>query len=37
VGARNMDETLALLVEYGGLEKASAGKASDYYTNDFLP
>jgi NitT/TauT family transport system substrate-binding protein len=37
VGAKNMDETLALLVEYGGLEKASAGKASDYYTNDFLP
>ena len=30
VGAKNMDETLALLVEYGGLEKASAGKASDY-------
>ena len=37
VGGRNMDETLALLVEYGGLEKASAGKATDYYTNDFLP
>src|SRR6476660_1924887 len=37
VGAKNMDETLALLVEYGGLDKASAGKAGDYYTNDFLP
>jgi NitT/TauT family transport system substrate-binding protein len=37
VGVKNMDETLALLVDYGGLEKASAGKASDYYTNDFLP
>jgi NitT/TauT family transport system substrate-binding protein len=37
VGAKNMDETLALLVDYGGLEKASAGKATDYYTNDFLP
>ena len=36
-GAAVMDETLALLVEYGGLEKASAGKATDYYTNDFLP
>jgi NitT/TauT family transport system substrate-binding protein len=36
-GAKNMEETLALLVEYGGLEKASAGKATDYYTNDFLP
>ena len=29
--------TLALLVEYGGLDKASAGKATDYYTNDYLP
>jgi NitT/TauT family transport system substrate-binding protein len=37
VGAKNMGETLALLVEYGGLDKASAGKASDYYTNDYLP
>jgi len=37
VGAKNMDETLALLVEYGGLDKASAGKATDYYSNDFLP
>ncbi|HKP66846.1 MAG TPA: ABC transporter substrate-binding protein [Casimicrobiaceae bacterium] len=37
VGAKNMDETLALLVEYGGLDKASSGKATDYYTNDFLP
>ena len=37
VGAKNMDETLALLVEYGGLDKSSAGKATDYYTNDFLP
>ena len=37
VGAKNMTETLALLVEYGGLDKASAGKATDYYTNDYLP
>jgi NitT/TauT family transport system substrate-binding protein len=37
VGKKNMDETLALLVEYGGLEKASAGKAEDYYTNAYLP
>jgi NitT/TauT family transport system substrate-binding protein len=37
VGAKNMDETLALLVEYGGLDKGSAGKATDYYSNDFLP
>jgi len=37
VGRKNMDETLALLVEYGGLDKASAGKAGDYYTNEYLP
>ena len=37
VGAKNMSETLALLVEYGGLEKATAGKAEDYYTNAYLP
>ena len=37
VGAKNMGETLALLVEYGGLDKASAGKAEDYYTNAYLP
>jgi NitT/TauT family transport system substrate-binding protein len=37
VGHKNMEETLALLVEYGGLDKASAGKASDYYTNEYLP
>jgi NitT/TauT family transport system substrate-binding protein len=37
VGAKNMNDTLALLVDYGGLEKATAGKAEDYYTNAYLP
>jgi NitT/TauT family transport system substrate-binding protein len=37
VGAKNMAETLALLAEYGGLDKASAGKPEDYYTNAYLP
>jgi NitT/TauT family transport system substrate-binding protein len=37
VGAKNMGETMALLVEYGGLDKATAGKAEDYYSNDYLP
>ena len=37
VGAKNMAETLQLLVDYGGLEKASAGKPEDYYTNAYLP
>jgi len=37
VGAKNMGETLTLLVDYGGLDKASAGKAEDYYSNAYLP
>jgi NitT/TauT family transport system substrate-binding protein len=37
VGTKNMNETMALLVEYGGLDKAAAGKVEDYYTNDYLP
>jgi NitT/TauT family transport system substrate-binding protein len=37
VGTKNMGETMALLVEYGGLDKATAGKAEDYYSNDYLP
>jgi NitT/TauT family transport system substrate-binding protein len=37
VGAKNMNETLQLLAEYGGLDKATAGKPEDYYTNDYLP
>jgi hypothetical protein len=31
-----MNDSFSLLLEYGGLEK-SAGKADDYYTNEFLP
>jgi NitT/TauT family transport system substrate-binding protein len=37
VGAKNMRETMALLEEYGGLDKATAGKVEDYYTNAYLP
>ncbi|MEP7207157.1 MAG: ABC transporter substrate-binding protein [Casimicrobiaceae bacterium] len=37
VGAKNMSETLELLTEYGGVDKGSAGKAEDYYTNAYLP
>ena len=37
VGAKNMAETLELLTEYGGVDKAQAGKAEDYYTNAYLP
>src|SRR5207244_12232258 len=34
VGAKNMAETMTLLVDYGGRDKARAGKAEDDYTND---
>lgn len=37
VAAGNMADSLNMLVEYGGMEKGSAGKAEDYYTNDYLP
>jgi len=37
VGAKNMGETLQLLVDYGGLDKATAGKPDDYYTDAYLP
>ena len=37
VGAKNMTETLQLLADYGGLDKTSAGKAEDYYSNEYLP
>ena len=36
-GVKNMNESLDLLVEYGGMDKAARGKAEDYYTDDFLP
>ena len=36
VSARNMAETMALLTEYGGVDKA-AGRVEQYYTNEFLP
>jgi len=37
VGAKNMAETMQLLVDYGGLDKVAAGKVEGYYTNDYLP
>jgi len=37
VAPANMADSLNMLVEYGGLEKATAGKAEDYFTNDYLP
>ena len=36
VSPKDMNDSFSLLLEYGGLEK-SAGKADDYYTNEFLP
>ncbi|WP_218508877.1 ABC transporter substrate-binding protein [Variovorax sp. dw_308] len=34
---KDINESLDLLVQYGGLEAASRGKAEDWVTNDFLP
>ena len=36
VSPKVMTDSFNMLVEFGGLDK-SAGKAEDYYTNDFLP
>ena len=37
VSMKNVNETLDLLVQYGGLEAASRGKAEDYVTLEYLP
>jgi len=37
VSMKNVNESLDLLVQYGGLEPASRGKAEDYVTLEYLP
>lgn len=37
VSDKVMADTVELLVQYGGVEAASAGDAKAFYTNDFLP
>jgi NitT/TauT family transport system substrate-binding protein len=37
VAAKTMNDSFQMLLEYGGVDKATAGKAEDYYTNDYLP
>jgi len=37
VAAKTMNDSFQMLIDYGGVDKASAGKAEDYYTNDYLP
>ncbi len=32
-----MAATLDLMVKYGGVDAATAGKAEDYYSLEFLP
>lgn len=34
---KDVDESLDLLVKYGGLDASARGKASDYVTDEFLP
>jgi NitT/TauT family transport system substrate-binding protein len=36
VSPKAMDETMNMLVEFGGVDK-SAGPAASFYTNEFLP
>lgn len=36
VSEKNVADSLAMLVQYGGVDK-DAGKPGDYYTNEFLP
>jgi NitT/TauT family transport system substrate-binding protein len=37
VSMKNVNESLDLLVQYGGLDAAARGKAEDYVTLDYLP
>ncbi|MBS0447218.1 MAG: ABC transporter substrate-binding protein [Proteobacteria bacterium] len=37
VAPKTMSDSFQMLVDYGGLDKETAGKAEDYYTNDYLP
>jgi NitT/TauT family transport system substrate-binding protein len=37
VSDQNMAETIALMVEYGGLEPVAKERPKTYYTNDYLP
>jgi NitT/TauT family transport system substrate-binding protein len=34
---KDVNETLDMLVQYGGMEASARGKAEDWVTNDFLP
>jgi len=34
---KDINDSLDLLVQYGGLDPAARGKAEDWVTNDFLP
>ncbi len=37
VSMKDVNESLDMLVEYGGMDPATRGKAEDWVTNDFLP
>jgi len=37
VSTKNINDTLDLLVQYGGMDPATRGKPEDYVTLDFLP
>jgi NitT/TauT family transport system substrate-binding protein len=37
VSEQNMNDTINVMVEYGGLDAKAKGHASDFYTNGYLP
>jgi NitT/TauT family transport system substrate-binding protein len=37
VSSKTMNESFQMLLDYGGVDKATAGSATNYYTNDYLP
>ena len=37
VAAKTMNDSFQMLLDYGGVDRATAGKVEDYYTNDYLP
>ena len=37
VSAKTMNESFQMLLDYGGVDKSTAGTVDNYYTNEFLP
>jgi NitT/TauT family transport system substrate-binding protein len=37
VSEQNMNDTINVMVEYGGLDAKAKGQAGSFYTNEYLP